>query len=261
MLDILLSNAVKFTPVGGELGLLVSADPGQGVIQFTVWDNGIGIAASDMARLFKPFSQVDGRLARQYNGAGLGLVLVQRLAELHGGCVSLVSAPGEGSRFTVSLPWLPEGETAESVAAVVGSRLAAGLAQELALPAESPVRQKTILLADGHEDDAAFLSNFLGMCGCQVITAHNGIETLDRVLHSRPDLILMGMQMPGMDGLQTIKSIRRLPVQYRGRVPIIALTTLDLPGDRERCLQEGANQYLCKPLNLKLLLEEIEKYL
>jgi signal transduction histidine kinase len=101
----LLSNAVKFTPEGGSIGLEVKGDAERGVAHFAVWDTGIGIAQEDVPRLFQPFVQLDSSLSRQYPGTGLGLVLVHRLVELHGGSVTVESEPGRGSRFTVSLPW------------------------------------------------------------------------------------------------------------------------------------------------------------
>jgi PAS domain S-box-containing protein len=101
----LLSNAVKFTAEGGRIGLKVRADEAEKTVRLSVWDNGIGIAAADMEHLFHPFTQLDGGLDREYTGAGLGLALVRRIVALHGGQVSVESAPGQGSRFTVSLPW------------------------------------------------------------------------------------------------------------------------------------------------------------
>jgi len=100
----LLSNAVKFTPQGGEVGLDVKGDADRQVVRFTVWDTGIGVAEADLPRLFQHFVQLDSRLSREFEGTGLGLALVKRLAELHGGGVAVESAPGRGSRFTVLLP-------------------------------------------------------------------------------------------------------------------------------------------------------------
>jgi len=103
----LLSNAIKFTPEEGSLGLEVAGDPAGRTVEISVWDRGIGIAPEDLGKLFKPFTQIDGRLARQFSGTGLGLSLVHRMAELHGGSVKVASEPGKGSRFTVVLPWNP----------------------------------------------------------------------------------------------------------------------------------------------------------
>ena len=102
----LLNNAIKFTPPGGSFGIQILGNQSAGQVQITIWDTGIGIKAEDQASLFQPFVQLDARLARHYNGTGLGLSLVQRLTELHGGSVSVESTLDMGSRFTVTLPWL-----------------------------------------------------------------------------------------------------------------------------------------------------------
>ncbi|MFM7148210.1 MAG: ATP-binding protein, partial [Gemmataceae bacterium] len=103
----LLSNAIKFTPEGGEIGLEIHGNPDEGKIHFTVWDTGIGIKPEDIGSLFQPFHQIDSKLSREYAGTGLGLSLVQRLANLHGGTVTVKSRHGGGSRFTVTLPYAP----------------------------------------------------------------------------------------------------------------------------------------------------------
>ncbi len=118
MLTNLLHNAVKFTPEGGKVGLEVVVDPVQEMVRFTVWDTGIGIAAAEQERIFAPFVQVESQFDRRYGGAGLGLALVQRLAALHGGSVSVTSQPDAGSRFVLALPWRqPAAATPENPAA------------------------------------------------------------------------------------------------------------------------------------------------
>ncbi len=101
----LLANAVKFTPDGGAIGLEATSDAARRTVTFTVWDTGIGIAADELSQLFQPFTQIDAGLSRHYEGTGLGLALARRLAQLHGGDIAVVSAPGQGSRFSVTLPW------------------------------------------------------------------------------------------------------------------------------------------------------------
>ncbi|MFM8319435.1 MAG: PAS domain S-box protein, partial [Chloroflexota bacterium] len=161
----LLSNAVKFTPEGGELGLEVTGDAGRGVVTFCVWDKGIGIAAEDMDKLFKPFIQLDSSLARRYEGTGLGLSLVQRLAEMHGGSVALESEPGKGSRFIVSLPWLDS----DSPPGAAPARLAGRPAPEPVLavpdPAGAPGDAPSILLVEDNPVSASLLTDFLGSLG------------------------------------------------------------------------------------------------
>jgi signal transduction histidine kinase len=112
----LLSNAVKFTPEDGAIGIEVVGDAEAQSVRFTVWDTGIGIAADDLPRLFQSFVQLDSRLAREYSGTGLGPVLVDQMAQLHGGNVAIESALGQGSRFTISLPWSAAVTVSEPVA-------------------------------------------------------------------------------------------------------------------------------------------------
>ena len=108
VLSHLLHNAVKFTPKGGEVGLEVQGHPEQGVMHFVVWDTGIGIAEEDIDRLFQPFVQLDAGLSREYVGAGLGLAMVCHIVNIHGGNIAVKSKLGQGSRFTVTLPWNPQ---------------------------------------------------------------------------------------------------------------------------------------------------------
>ncbi|NTU78400.1 MAG: response regulator [Chloroflexales bacterium] len=235
----LLDNAVKFTPNGGAVGLEVTSDAIQRRIQFSVRDNGVGIAEADHERLFEPFTQVDQSLSRRHEGVGLGLALVRRLVELHGGSIGLESAPGQGSRFTVSLPWSP----IDNAISVAGD----GLEEALAVWAQPP----RVVIADDHEPSLQFYTELLIQQGCQVTCARSGDEALARVREAGPDVVVMDIQMPGMDGLEAIRHIRGDPGV--GQVPIIALTALAMPGDRERCLAAGANVYLAKPVSLRTL--------
>ncbi len=104
----LLNNAVKFTPEGGQIGLEVEGDFEKHLVDFTVWDTGIGIATEDLERLFQPFMQLDATLSRKYGGVGLGLTLVFQIVQMHGGSIAVESEVGKGSRFTVLLPWEKE---------------------------------------------------------------------------------------------------------------------------------------------------------
>ncbi len=252
----LLSNAVKFTPEGGAIGLEVVGDVEGQAVRFTVWDTGIGIAPEDMGRLFKPFVQLDSRLSRQHAGTGLGLVLVHRMAEMHGGGVTVESELGKGSRFTVSLPWKAVEESGEVGAREGEGEESAGPSAPVSLP---PCTPATLLLAEDNEANIQTISDYLLVRGYQVTVARNGAEAIERAVERRPDLILMDIQMPGMDGLEAIRRIRA-EVELT-TVPIIALTALAMPGDRERCLAAGANEYLSKPVSLRGLVREIEAQL
>jgi PAS domain S-box-containing protein len=244
----LLSNAVKFTPVGGAIGLEVVGDSSRQMVDLTVWDTGIGIAPENLARLFQPFVQLDSRLSREYNGTGLGLALVSNLVELHGGSVGVTSVVGAGSRFTVSLPWCISSGQSELPAvapAPAGERSAA--------------QAVGILLAEDNEANSRVMSDYLEVKGYRVQVARNGIEAVKLARERRPALILMDIQMPGMDGLEAIRHIRAQ--SGRETVPIVALTALAMPGDRERCLAAGADAYLGKPVGLKVLAATIDDLL
>ncbi len=248
----LLSNAVKFTPQGGAVGLDLEGIPSAGRVRFTVWDTGIGIDSNQQDQLFKPFIQLDSKLSRQYRGTGLGLTLVRRMAELHGGTVSVDSAPGQGSRFHVLLPWDPS-PTASPPSE--GPHRLTGMPGTSASDASNQLR---LLLA---EDDTAILdmlSHFLNNAGYTVISAQNGEEAVDKAWRERPDIILMDIQMPKLDGLQAIARLRAHTAF--DKTPVIALTALAMPGDRERCLEAGADDYLGKPVGLKELHQRIQSW-
>ena len=249
----LLSNAVKFTPKGGRVGLIVESDAERELVRFIVWDTGIGISRGEMKHLFKPFVQIDSSLSRQHEGTGLGLSLVSRLTEMHGGGISLESQIGQGSRFIATLPWpqVVESETDDDEPDL----------PEIKIDPSAPgvQSQALILLAEDNEANIVTLQRFLQAKGYRIIVARNGTEAIARAKEERPDLILMDIQMPLMDGFEAVSRIRadaRLTV-----VPIIALTALAMPGDRERCLEIGANDYLSKPFRLSRLVEVIETQL
>ncbi len=255
----LLTNAVKFTPAGGEVSLEVTTDPLEEMIRLAVQDTGIGIKAEEMAKLFRPFSQIDSSLARQHEGTGLGLTLVRRLVELHGGSVSLESAgiEGLGSRFTVSLPWQPRAE--EPFVPVSSGHKGGSLETGAALPAAGGERTGTVLLAEDNKMNITTISDYLIRLGYTVMVARNGREALERADETQPDIILMDIQMPGLDGLQATRHLRADP--RFAATPIIALTALAMPGDRERCLAAGATDYMTKPVSLKGLAQRIEALL
>ncbi len=244
----LLNNAVKFTNEKQSIGLEVVGFQEEEVIHFTVWDNGIGIADADMDKLFKSFVQVDSSLARRYEGTGLGLALVRRLTEMHGGSVSVESEVGKGSRFTVSLPWQEgiRGETDDTKTVPT-------------IPGNISRSHPLILLAEDNESNIQSLSDYLQLYGYQVIVARHGIEAIERAKEESPAIILMDIQMPIMDGLEATRQIRS--TTKISNIPIIALTALAMPGDKERCFAAGVNAYLSKPIYLKGLLKLIEEQL
>jgi PAS domain S-box-containing protein len=252
----LLSNAVKFTPAKGGILLEVSSDAEKKCLNFSVSDTGIGISAQDINRLFTPFTQVDGSLTRQHEGSGLGLVLVKQLAEMHGGSISVVSEPGQGSCFTVSMPWQP-GITMPTPASSKPRKT--GESQENNNGAATTGSLGTILLAEDNEINSMTISDFLTNLGYQLVLAENGLEALSKAEETNPDVILMDIQMPGIDGFEATRRLRASP--RFASTPIIALTALAMAGDRERCLEAGMNEYLSKPFSLTALQDLIETFL
>jgi signal transduction histidine kinase len=248
----LLANAVKFSHLGGRVELAVLGDPAREQVRLEVRDSGIGIAEADLGRLFQPFTQLDSRLSRQYEGTGLGLALVRRLAEAHGGSVAVESELGVGSTFRVTLPWSAAGAARPAAeAAVVAER-----SPRAEGGAGAEVR---VLLVEDHASNVAVMRDMLELRGYGLAVAQEGEEALALARAERPDLIVMDIQLPGMSGLEVIRRLRG-EERLRG-VPIIALTALVMPGDRERCLAAGADEYLSKPVSAETLLVTIDRLL
>ncbi len=384
----LLSNAIKFTPADGQVTLRAGVEQQNGVdhLKLSVIDTGIGIAPGDIAKLFQPFVQIDSSLSRQYNGTGLGLALVRKIAELHGGTVSVTSEVNQGSCFTLDLPYLTEraltaiatstppsslldihnsrvlviedsataagqiaryleeqgmesiirssGDQVMSdvitfqpalilldillpnlsgwdvlrqlktapetlaipviVVSVVDERsygLSLGASEYLVKPisrhqlqqaierlshnpqaplsrppvvplpdsSQPAVETPLILLAEDNDMNVATVSSYLTALGYRLIYAKNGQTAVELAQTQMPDLILMDIQMPDMDGLEAMQLIRS--DARCANIPIVALTALAMPGDRERCLAAGANHYLSKPFKMKALKGLIQQLL
>jgi len=259
----LLSNAVKFTPEGGSYGIDVRADHVAQQVNFCVWDTGVGIDPAFLPYLFQPFVQVDTRLTRKQGGTGLGLALVQRVIARHGGEIEVKSTPGKGTRFTVRLPWqadLPEGELDKDLLPSLRPRPRLAQPTPLARSAQSPVlAHSTILLVEDNESTALAIQDYLASRGCTVLKARSGTDALQIALAVRPDLILMDIQMPDMDGIETTRRLRSYP--HMKSVMIVALTALAMPQDRERCLAAGMDDYMSKPVEFRKLAQLIEQHL
>lgn len=251
MLVNLLGNAIKFTPGGGAFGLEVRGERATQMVRFTVWDTGIGIRPDDLPHLFQPFVQLESSLARQQEGAGLGLALVRRMAELHGGHIEAQSEPGQGSRFTVVLPW--DEETEEETRLAMPDVLADG-----SLVAPGGVESHAvILLVEDNEATSLAIRDYLALRGYRVYHARDGLEALEMARTINPDLILLDVQMPALDGFETVRRLRQ--IDELQAVTVVALTALVMRGDRERCLAAGMNDYISKPISLHNLVQIIER--
>lgn len=254
----LLNNAVKFTPEGGHITLEVTQpaiNPAnlKPYLEIVITDTGIGIAPENISKLFQPFIQIDSALNRQYAGTGLGLALVKQIVEIHGGKVGLTSELGVGSCFKIELPCTPFSSADNHEQLAITSELQYPPVQELASP--TPL----ILLVEDNEANISMLSPYLEAKGYKILLAQDGEEAINMAITHHPDLILMDIQMPGMDGIEAMRQIRLDPNLVN--VPIIVLTALVMTGDRHRCLQAGANEYLAKPMKLKQLTATIQEFL
>jgi PAS domain S-box-containing protein len=259
----LLNNAVKFTPEGGRITLEVSevtpppknaADVSPpSYLQIAVMDTGIGIAPENIPKLFQPFVQIDSALNRKYEGTGLGLTLVKRLVELHGGQVTVSSEENVGSCFRIELP------CAVSEFKTWPSTFRSESTIAFNLPKDNLDDSPLILLVEDNEANLITLSCYLEAKGYQLITATEGETAIALARSEQPDIMVIDIQMPGMDGLDVIQHIRLEP--NLSSIPIIALTALARNEDRQKCLEAGANEYLSKPVRLKDLAQIIQELL
>ncbi|MCB0192321.1 MAG: response regulator [Anaerolineae bacterium] len=384
----LLSNAIKFTPDYGKVGLDIELDSKQKRVQLSVWDTGVGIAEENIDNLFEPFAQAGDDYTRNDAGTGLGLSLVKRIAEMHGGTIAVESKIGFGSRFTLSLPYIDTASSTDTnqphassenltrsyshikkvliiedsatdaeqikhylgqlgvssiiisgmpdsysditkhvrdvqpdlifldiimpgqsgwttlsqlktdkktknipviICSVLHQRKRAmelGAAEYLIKPVSktdieqvmnqvSPLdgetlqgtheedddEQPLILLVEDDETNIKIVSDYLIAYGYRVFVARHGQEAIKRVIDDQPDLVLMDIQMPVMDGLEAIRRIRKNKSKAIRMTPIVAVTALAMQGDSARCLEAGADDYISKPISLKELSDRIEKIL
>lgn len=265
----LLSNAVKFTPASGKICLEVKFINSKDTILpdninfpyaliFSVIDTGIGIAPEDIGKLFQTFVQIDSSLSRQYTGTGLGLTLVKQIAELHGGCVGVKSQVGAGSCFSIALPHTgklsPNTNDDHFTYALVNQKTNHNLEDNLDT---DDLIYPLILLAEDNPTNVETFADYLSNRGYCLIVAANGQEAVDMAIAHVPDLILMDIQMPVLDGLGAIKQIRaNIDIRH---IPIVALTSLAMKSDHDKCLQAGADEFLTKPVKLSHLATTIQQ--
>jgi signal transduction histidine kinase/ActR/RegA family two-component response regulator len=246
----LLGNAVKFTE-RGEVSLAVSARPcedGRHEIRFAVRDTGPGIPAEHQARMFDSFSQLDASINRKYGGTGLGLAISKSLAEQMGGAMGVESEIGSGSTFHFTIRALG----VERDAAAPAHR--AGIAEVQA----ADIPRMRMMVVDDNAVNRKLLSMTLERLGIRAALATNGAEALDNLSRSSYDVILMDVQMPVMDGLETTRRIRRnYPPNSQPR--IVAMTAGAFPEDRAHCLEAGMDDYLSKPVNIEELVQTLRR--
>ena len=249
----LLGNAIKFTSAGYvELQVdVASLDQRDVGLIFSVKDTGIGIAPEKLEAVFEAFTQADGSITRQYGGTGLGLTISTRLVELMGGRIWAESVLGEGSKFLFTLP-----------CTLSASETPTGEAQRRAgLQEADTVVPLRVLLAEDNEVNRILAMRLLEKQGHTVVCAHDGQEAVDRLAADASfDLVLMDLQMPRLGGFDATRIIREREQAGARRIPIIALTAHAMNGDDQRCLANGMDDYLSKPINRKALAEKFRKW-
>jgi len=249
----LLSNAVKFTPESGQITLSVNLNTIHQTVSFSVTDTGIGIAAEKIPSLFKPFTQLDDSLSRQYEGTGLGLVIAKKLVELHLGTIQLSSQLNHGSCFTVTVPLL---ENTHDTNPPVAEQSEIAVSQKIKSYGEHPTH---IVLAEDNQANIIALLPYLEYKGYKVDVIMRGNEVIPHLEATHPTLLLLDIQMPEKDGLTITKELRQHP-DFKA-LPIIAITSFAMSEDKQKCLDAGVDDYMSKPLKLKKLVENIENLL
>ncbi|HVO89784.1 MAG TPA: ATP-binding protein [Casimicrobiaceae bacterium] len=280
----LLSNAFKFT-LRGEIDVRVQAV--DGCAELSVRDTGVGIRAEELPHMFERFHRVHGSAGRTHEGTGIGLALVRELAQLHGGTAAVSSTVGEGSIFTVRIPfgsshldqrqvsdrmastriessaylqealrWLPGASVSEDLEEIDSSLIDPAISSAIAPAAES--ERATVLLVDDNADMRGYVGRLLADRFC-VQLAGDGIEALEAIRARRPDLVLSDIMMPRLDGLQLLAALRSDP--DTADLPVILLSARAGEDARVEGMQAGADDYLVKPFSARELVARVDAHL
>ncbi len=243
----LIGNAIKFTECG-RVSLDVTA-PAPDTIVFKVADTGIGMAPEQQAHIFAPFSQADATITRRFGGTGLGLSITHRLCELMGGSLAVSSTPGQGSVFTATIRAIPADLSVPAPGAAAVSA------------PEAPVRTRRlkVLVFEDNIVNQKVIGAFLAQFGHEAHFVGDGMKGLAVLADENFDALLMDLEMPVMDGYETVRRIRASEKPGAPRAYIIALTAHALKGERERCLALGMNDFMTKPLSLGTLRDTLAR--
>ncbi|MBD2355963.1 response regulator [Tolypothrix sp. FACHB-123] len=226
----LLANAVKFTPGGGRVSLEVKMNFPQQAVKFRVMDTGIGIAATDMNKLFQPFVQLDSSLSRRYPGTGLGLSLVRRIVDLHGGSIKVESELGQGSCFSVLLPWHPL-QTQDQLPFVSDTEL------------KDIVMQQALVVEDSTAA-ASQIKHYLAQMGATSIIHPVGEGAVQLAVRVKPDVIVLDLLLPDCSGWEVLIALKEH--SQTKHIPVIVISVVDR---RSRSLELGAAEHILKPLS------------
>lgn len=244
----LLGNALKFTAEGTvSLQVTIEERLEQAIkLNIQVRDTGIGIEPQKLKDIFDRFEQADDTITRQYGGTGLGLSIVRDLVELQGGTIKVESEIGKGTAFYISIPY-----------AISTHQIIDNLAiSETIAPGAASLTSK-VLITEDNENNQSLLSHIFKNWRLQFEIANNGLEAIEKLRTGKYDLVLMDIQMPVMDGYTAARKIRN---ELRSDIPIIAMTAHAMPGEREKCLSYGMNDYIAKPVKQEQLSQLISKF-
>lgn len=242
----LLTNAIKYTPAGGTVTVSLASKGGMAEVR--VSDTGVGIEPDVLPRIFEPFTQATSTLDRAQGGLGIGLTLVRNLAQLHQGTVTAESeGRGKGSSFVVRLPICEEAPAPSSIPIVVPS----------AAPLR-PISPRRILIIEDNRDLREGLKSLLQDAGHEVIACGDGEEGVDVALSLKPDVLLIDIGLPKIDGYGVAARVR---TELDRRALLVAITGYGLPEDRRRALAAGFDDHLTKPVSLRAVLELLERAL
>jgi CheY-like chemotaxis protein len=240
----LLNNASKFSPRGSTISVVVEPEPT--ALLLKVIDTGRGISQKGLASIFDLFVQEDHYLNPGEAGLGIGLTLCRSIVEMHGGSISAVSAgPNQGSTFTVRLPYASDDDA---------PRPHRVLAQNATQAAGDGLR---VVLIDDNQDSADSLAMLLQMKGHDVRTAYHGKEGLEVIRHFPPDLVLLDLALPDMDGYAVLRTLRSQ--RLLGPAKVVAMTGFGQESDKERSAQAGFDMHLVKPVDFDMLDRLLEK--
>ena len=265
VLSNLLSNALKFTPAKGIIKLRVSKtgeDQENVYLRFEVIDTGCGIAEENYDKIFESFEQENVDVTYKYGGTGLGLSIVKRFTQLMGGSIHVTSVQGSGSTFTVDLPFGKVKESGE-LARFSDINGRDDLAKDCYV-IDYDFKGKRILLVEDNELNREIAEELIGATGASVESAEDGVQAVEKFKESAEgyyDLILMDVQMPHMDGYEATRCIRALGRSDAQKVPIFAMTANAFAEDVQKSREAGMNAHISKPLNIRAVYKQMNRYL
>jgi PAS domain S-box-containing protein len=237
----LLTNAAKYTDQGGHIWLTLQQEDEEAVL--LVRDTGVGIAPEILPRIFDLFTQAERSLDRSQGGLGIGLALVQRLVEMHGGTVTASSVLGQGSEFVVRLPVVPSPHLEAS--------------SPLTKTAQTAAPSLRVLVVDDNVDTVTTLAMLVQESGHEVRTAYDGSAVVEAALDYRPDVVLLDIGLPGLNGYDVAKRLRQQPSLKN--IVLVAMTGYGQPSDRQRSQEAGFDHHLVKPGDFGMVLEILAK--